>query len=80
MWKCKVVQSGNKEFETYRNFPVTRMKFCMHWGPPLFNSQTLFVGHFNPLTPMSEEDRISSYNIKQTSDENRENINLGILS
>ena len=24
----------------------------------------------NPLTPMSDQDRISPYNIKQTSDEN----------
>ena len=25
----------------------------------------------NPLTPMSDQDRISPYNIKQTSDENK---------
>ena len=27
---------------------------------------------FNPLTPASDQDRISPYNIKQTSDENKE--------
>ena len=28
----------------------------------------------NPLTPMSDQDRISPYNIKQTSDENKKKI------
>ena len=32
---------------------------------------------FNPLTPMSDQDRISPYNIKQTSDENEEKYQLG---
>ena len=27
---------------------------------------------FNPLTPMSDQDRTSPYNIKQTSNENKE--------
>ena len=27
---------------------------------------------FNPLTPMSDQDRISPYNIKQTSNKNKE--------
>ena len=31
----------------------------------------------NPLTPMSNQDRISPYNIKQTSDENKEKYKLG---
>ena len=32
---------------------------------------------FNPLTLMSDQDRISPYNIKQTSDENKEKYQLG---
>ena len=35
---------------------------------------------FNLLSPMSDQDRISPYNIKQTSDENKENIDKGIIS
>ena len=31
----------------------------------------------NPLTPRSDQDRISPYNIKQTSDENKEKYQLG---
>ena len=31
----------------------------------------------NPLTPMSDQDRISPYNIKQTSDESKEKYKLG---
>ena len=37
----------------------------------------------NLLTPMSDQDRISPYKINTistTSDENKENINLGIIS
>ena len=38
----------------------------------------------NLLTPMSDQDRISPYkintNINHISDENKENINLGIIS
>ena len=30
-----------------------------------------------PFTPMSDQDRISPYNIKQTSDENKEKYQLG---
>ena len=33
--------------------------------------------HFNPLTPMSDQDRISPHNIKQMSDENKHNYYLG---
>ena len=33
---------------------------------------------FDPLTPISDQDRISPYNIKKISNENKENINLGI--
>ena len=32
----------------------------------------------NPLTPMSDQDRISPYNIKQTSDENKKNLYIYI--
>ena len=32
----------------------------------------------NPLTPMSDQDRISPYNIKQTSDENKKNLYISI--
>ena len=32
---------------------------------------------FNPLNPMSDQDRISPYNIKQTSDESEEKYQLG---
>ena len=32
---------------------------------------------FNLLSPMSDQDRISPYNIKQTSDENKEKYQLG---
>ena len=31
----------------------------------------------NPLTPISDQDRISPYNIKQKSDENKEKFQLG---
>ena len=31
---------------------------------------------FNPLTPMSDQDRISPYNIKQTSEENKGRYHL----
>ena len=31
----------------------------------------------NPLNPMSDQDRISPYNIKQTSDESEEKYQLG---
>ena len=31
----------------------------------------------NPFTPKSDQDRISPYNIKQTSDENKEKYKLG---
>ena len=31
----------------------------------------------NPLTPMSDQDRFSPYNIKQTSDEKKEKYQLG---
>ena len=34
----------------------------------------------NPLTPMSDQDRSSPYNIKQTSDEIKENIQKEIMS
>ena len=33
---------------------------------------------FHSLIPISGQDRISPYNIKKTSDENKETINLGI--
>ena len=33
---------------------------------------------FDPLTPISDQDRISPYNIKKISNENKENINSGI--
>ena len=32
----------------------------------------IYILQFNPLTLMSDQDRISLYNIKQTSDENTE--------
>ena len=32
---------------------------------------------FNPLTPMSDQDRISPYNIKQTSDESKDKYQSG---
>ena len=32
------------------------------------------VNSVNPLTPMSDQDRISPYNVKQTGDENKKNI------
>ena len=32
---------------------------------------------FKPLTPTSDQDRISPYNIKQKSDENEEKYHLG---
>ena len=34
----------------------------------------------NPSTPVSDQDRISRYNIKQTSDENKEKYQLGVIS
>ena len=33
--------------------------------------------YYNPLTPMSDQDRISPYNIKQTNDENKEKYQIG---
>ena len=35
--------------------------------------------YFNPLTTMSNQHRICPYNIKQTSDENKKNINQGLI-
>ena len=32
---------------------------------------------FNPLTHMSDQDRISPYNIKQTNDDDKEEYQLG---
>ena len=32
---------------------------------------------FNPLTPMSDQDIISPYNIKETSNENKDKYQLG---
>ena len=46
--------------------PIKRTKKCNHELKCL-----------NPLTPMSDQDRISPYNIKQTSDENKEKYQLG---
>ena len=43
------------------------------WG---INFQTCVID-FNPLTPMSDQGRISPYKIKQTSDENKEKYQLG---
>ena len=37
----------------------------------------LAQGALNPLTPMSDQDIISPYNIKETSDENKEKYQLG---
>ena len=34
----------------------------------------------NPSTPVSDQDRISLYNIEQTSDENKEKYQLGVIS
>ena len=34
----------------------------------------------NPSTPVSDQDRISPYNVKQTSDENKKKYQLGIIS
>ena len=34
----------------------------------------------NPLTPMRDQDRISPYNIKQISDENKEKYQFGDIS
>ena len=40
----------------------------------------VYLYFLKPLTPRSDQDRISPYNINQISDENKENINLGIIS
>ena len=32
---------------------------------------------FNPLTPMKDQDRISSFNVNQMSDENKEKYQIG---
>ena len=42
----------------------------------LHKLQELYM--FDPLTPISDQDRISPCNIKKISNENKENINLGI--
>ena len=42
----------------------------------LHKLQALYM--FDPLTPISDQDRISPCNIKKISNENKENINLGI--
>ena len=39
--------------------------------------QNTSFNHFNPLTPMSDQGRISPHNIKQMSDENKQNYYLG---
>ena len=41
------------------------------------SSETSFVASHNPLTPMSDQDRISPYNINQISDENKEKYQFG---
>ena len=46
----------------------------------MFNNQELLklvMVSFNPLTPTSDQDRISPYNLKQTSDENKEKYQFG---
>ena len=45
----------------------------------IFRFDIVSVGKavFNPLTPMSDQDRISPYNIKEKSDENEEKYKLG---
>ena len=54
----------------------------MEWEQVLLLVNQLSVVLFNPLTPTSDQDRISPYNnyrynIKQISDENKENYQLG---
>ena len=53
----------------------------------MFNNQELLklvMVSFNPLTPMSDQDRISPYNINTISTRQvmriKKNINLGIIS
>ena len=46
----------------------------------MFNNQELLklvMVSFNPLTPTSDQDRISPYNLNQTSDENKEKYQFG---
>ena len=40
----------------------------------------LWLMILNPSTPVSDQDRISPYNIKQTSKENKEKYQLGFIS
>ena len=49
-------------------FPRFRRLACNNFG---------FSSAFNPFTHMSDQDRISPYNIKQTSCENVEKYKLG---
>ena len=41
----------------------------------LYFENNIFL--FNPLTPISDQDRISPYNINQMSDENKEKYQFG---
>ena len=45
-----------------------------------FQSAFVFIRVFDPLTPMSDQDRISPYNINTVSTRYQPNINLGIIS
>ena len=50
---------------------LIREKHCFQ------SNDTKFIGAVQPLTPRSDQDRISPYNIKQTSDEIKERYILG---
>ena len=59
--------------------------FFTHSKIPLwFQERYMNYNHFNPLTPMSDQDRISPYNIDTISSRQgmrvKKNINLGIIS
>ena len=65
-----------------RGEQISHWRLGMEWEQVLLLVNQLSVVLFNPLTPTSDQDRISPYNnyrynIKQISDENKENYQLG---
>ena len=55
---------------------LSKSPICFFLITAIFTSNEQ-VTHYNPSIPMSDQDRISPYNIKQTSDENKEKYQLG---
>ena len=67
-WNLKVCQGGG--FEVIRSFLLKQALLTVL-------QKLCCLGDIFCFTPMSDQDRISSYNIKQASNENKEKYQLG---